>query len=54
MKNTLRFLVLAAMAAGGLAGCGGASSAAAAASPPIQTPIAGVATPTAVSVVTAN
>jgi hypothetical protein len=52
MKNTLCFLLLAATAAGVLAGCGGSSGNTNANATP--TAAAGVATPKAVSVVTAN
>ena len=53
MHTRLRFLLLAILAADILAGCGGGS--ASAANPaPAPTAVAGVATPKAVSVVTAN
>jgi len=49
MKTVLRLLVFAAFAADLLAGCGSASS-----TPAAPTPVTGIATPQAVSVVTAN
>ena len=61
MKNTLRLVLFAVIAANILAGCGGSTSTVAApvatTPPPVVTPpapVTGVATPKAVSVVTAN
>jgi len=51
MKSMLRLLLLAVIATQVLAGCGGGSSSTTNSTP---TPVAGVATPKAVSVVTAN
>ncbi len=51
MKSVFRFLLVAIVVVQGLAGCGGGSSSAANSTP---TPVTGVATPKAVSVVTAN
>ena len=52
MKNICRILLLAAVAVDTLAGCGGSSSTPAASPSPAS--VAGVVTPKAVSVVTAN
>ena len=55
MKNCLRFLLLAAIAAGALAGCsnGGSATPSSVVTPP-PAKVTGVSTPKAVSVVTAN
>lgn len=53
MKSMLRLLLLTVITTQVLAGCGGGSSSTAN-STPTPTPVAGVATPKAVSVVTAN
>jgi hypothetical protein len=57
MKSIVRIVILAAVTAGALAGCSNGSSTAAATAPvvtPPPTQITGIATPRAVSVVTAN